>query len=374
MAGPEIHVQLLESLFEDDLLRRPRWIRWAEAAFTAVIGVALVLAVPLLSARTSLIAMLGILVLTPALGFAVYRHAGLLVDAAVPVACLVLVFTGVLGATLAETQRQRRALREQLAREHEAAVRLAGELEAARRVQMDMLPDPVATFPGETRFALHAYLAPAREVGGDLYDFFPLDDHRLFFVIGDVSGSGMDASVFMAISRALCKSTALRRHDAVAAIVRETNAEVSRDNPEAFFVTACAGVLDADTGILTYVNAGHETPLAVASDGSVRALEEGGGPPLCVDEDFAYVSATYRMRPGEAVCLVTDGVTEAVSAGGAFYGRARLRDALGAVGAGANAAKIGEAVRGDVERFAAGHEQSDDMAILVVQWAGTNGR
>src|SRR6185503_3054813 len=232
MAGPEIHAQLIESLFDGDLLRRPRWMPWAEAALTALVGLAIVFIVPGLSARVSTMGMLALLVLAPAIGFAAYRASGLLIDVGMPALSLVLVFITVQGVTLAETQRQRRVLREALAREREAAARLAGELEAARRVQMAMLPDPATAFPDETRFSMYTHLVPAREVGGDLYDFFRLDERRLFFIVGDVSGKGVDASVFMAITRALCKSTALRRADELAGIVREVDAEVSRDNPE----------------------------------------------------------------------------------------------------------------------------------------------
>jgi adenylate cyclase len=371
MGGPEIHAQLLESIFDGDRLRRPVWAPWAETLFTAVGGLAVIVVVPRLAAHVALVGtMAGVVLLAPALGFAAYRYAGLLLDPVVPATCLLLVFTLVLGASLRQAQRQRRALREQLERERLAAARIAGELEAARTVQLGMLPAAASAFPGETRFGLYAYLDPAREVGGDLYDFFLLDARRLFFLIGDVSGKGVAGSVFMAISRALCKSIALQRQDVVNAIVDEANVQMSRDNPEAFFVTACAGILDADTGVLTYCNAGHEAPLVLSIDGTVRPLTEGGGPPLCVKEDFRYAAAIYAMRPGETVCLVTDGVTEAIGAGGAFYGRARLVEVLAGLTPGADAAGIGDAVRNDVERFAGGDEQADDMAILVVRWNG----
>ena len=119
-------------------------------------------------------------------------------------------FTAMLGTTLAEAQGQRRALRRQMERQREAAARLAGELEAARRIQMGSLPTPAVAFPGETRFDLYAFLEPAREVGGDLYDFFRLDADRIFFLVGDVSGKGLPGSLFMAVSKSLCKSIALR--------------------------------------------------------------------------------------------------------------------------------------------------------------------
>ena len=162
-----------------------------------------------------------------------------------------------LGLTLTEAQRQRRALRRQLEAEREAAARVAGELQAARRIQMGILPAPATVLRGDDRIALYAFLEPARIVGGDLYDFFRLDGDRLFFLVGDVSGHGVAGSLFMAVSKALCKSAALRSGD-LGAMMRESNAEISRDNPEALFVTVWAGLLDARTGRLEYCNAGHE--------------------------------------------------------------------------------------------------------------------
>lgn len=370
MAGVEIHAQFLEGVFDGDRLTRPRWAPWAEAALLAALGILLVAAVPRLSPQASALlatAMLGA-VLTA--GFGAYLGAGLLLDALGPAFALGLVFAAVLGTTLAETDRQRRLLRRQLADEREAAARTAGELDAARRIQMGMLPSPAAAV-GEARVDLYAFLEPARVVGGDLYDFFRLDDDRLLFLIGDVSGSGVPGSLFMAVSKALCKSSALRRGGDLAAVLRETNAEMARDNPEALFVTVWAGVLDAASGRLSYCNAGHEPACLLAGEGSaVRRLTEGGGPALCLMEDFSYEAASYRLRPGEAVCLVTDGVTEAMSATGEVYGAARLEAVLAGLPPDATAQEIGEAIRRDVARFADGVEPADDLTVLVVQWRG----
>ena len=164
-----------------------------------------------------------------------------------PALGIALTYGAMLGLTLTEAQRQRRALRRQLEAEREAAARVAGELQAARRIQMGILPAPATVLRGDDRIALYAFLEPARIVGGDLYDFFRLDGDRLFFLVGDVSGHGVAGSLFMAVSKALCKSAALRSGD-LGAMMRESNAEISRDNPEALFVTVWAGLLDARTG------------------------------------------------------------------------------------------------------------------------------
>src|SRR5262249_40079851 len=130
--------------------------------------------------------------------------------------------------------------------------------EAARRIQMGSLPDPATALAGDRRLDLYAFLEPAREVRGGLYGFLALDRDRLCLLIGDVSGKGLPGSLFMAVSKALYKSAALRGVGSVDAVMRAADAEISRDNTEGLFVTMLAGVLDLRTGLLDYCNAGHE--------------------------------------------------------------------------------------------------------------------
>jgi serine phosphatase RsbU (regulator of sigma subunit)/CHASE2 domain-containing sensor protein len=373
MAGAEIHAQFLEGVFDGALLRRPGWARWLELVLLAAGGLLLVWVVPVRAAWLSAVVLGALVALAVGASVVLFRGFNILVDAAVPALALGVVFAVMLGVTLAEADRQRRALRRELRRQREAAARVAGELEAARRIQMGILPDPARAFPGERRFSLYAFLEPAREVGGDLYDFFRLDADRLFFLIADVSGKGVSGSLFAAVSKAISKSTALRRGDTAAMIVREVNAEISRDNPELLFVTAFAGILDAATGRLEYCNAGHEPPVLLGQDGAApRPLTEGGGPPLCVFDDFAYEVEARNLSPGDTLCLVTDGVTEAADAHARLYGRSRLLVTLGTVAPTAPVEEIGEALRRDVARFAGGAEQADDIAILLVRWNGGN--
>jgi serine phosphatase RsbU (regulator of sigma subunit)/CHASE2 domain-containing sensor protein len=372
MAGVEVHAQLLENIVEGSLLSRPRFVRWVEIGWLLVGGLFLIVLVPRLPARAS-VGVLGALVAAMAgFGLLLYLRMGVLLDVAVPSVALALLFSMMLVATLTETQTQRRALRRQVEQQREASARLAGELAAARRIQMGTLPRAAAAFPDERRFDLHAMLEPAREVGGDLYDFFFLDADHLFFMIGDVSGKGLPGSLFMAISKALYKSTALRRHGQVAVMMREADAEISRDNAEGLFVTVLAGILDARTGDLEYCSAGHEPPLLLPRGGrALLRLDEGGGPPLCAVDGFPYVPATRRLEPGDTLCLFTDGVTEAAGPDGQLYGRERLHALLGRVGGEASAGEVGEAIRRDVAAFTGGTEPSDDMAVLIIRYTGT---
>jgi serine phosphatase RsbU (regulator of sigma subunit) len=330
---------------------------------------------PRASALTSVATYLLMVGAIATVGFALYLKHGLLFDAASPSLALGTLFTSMLVVTLAETERQRQALRRQVEEQKERAARLAGELEAARRIQMGSLPDAATAFPGDTRLDLYAFLEPAREVGGDLYDFFTLGRDRQCFLIGDVSGKGLPGSLFMAVSKALYKSAALRGVGPVDAVMREADLEISRDNAEGLFVTMLAATLDARTGLLEYCNAGHEPPYLLPNgDRPLVRLADGGGPPLCVLDRFTYTASARRLAPGDTICLVTDGVLEAMSPKAEPYGRTRFEALLDKVGRAASAAEVGEAIRLEVSRFADGVEQSDDLAILVLRWRGPSGR
>jgi serine phosphatase RsbU (regulator of sigma subunit) len=272
------------------------------------------------------------------------------------------VFGIVLAEALSEADEQRRSLREQ-------AARVTGELESARRIQMGLLPVPGTLFAHEARFAIEAHLEPARTVGGDFYDCFMIDAHRLFFIVADVSGKGLPASLFMALSKTLLKSAA-RRVDDVGGLMIRANAEVSSENPESLFITAFAGILDTRTGMLEFCNAGHEPPFARSPGGTLTRLEHAGGPPLCVMENYSYPVEYREIAPGEWICVVTDGVTEAMNESGALYGAARLRAVLQALPQDIAPAALLAAVRADVARFVGSAEPSDDLTLLCVRWNG----
>ncbi len=374
MDGVEIHAELIEGLVDKAVLARPRWAGWAESGFVFVGGLLLVQAVPLSRARAALLPLLPLLVIAAGASLALFKWYSLLLDAAGPALGLIVIFVFMLSVTLAEADRARRLLRRQVEEQRAAAARMEGELSAARRIQLGILPKAVDLLAGERRFDLHIVLEPAREVGGDLYDFFMLDGGRLFFLLGDVSGKGLPGSLFMAVSKSLYKSTALRRGAAVATMMQEANSEISRDNPENLFVTVFAAVLDVNTGVLEYCNAGHDRPylLSRGGDRSIQ-LAEGGGPPLCVLDGYEYTAATHRLRPGDTLCLLTDGVTDARDPAGEQFGRARLEACLTRLPDDASAARVATAVLEDVRQFVAGAEPADDLAILVVRWEGPAG-
>ncbi len=383
--GAEIQAQLLESLFDGRLLLRPRWMPWAEAALLLLLGGLVIWLVPKGLGRRDRLGnrrpmrvgwwVTGVCLGLLAGGFWLFLGSGWLFDGAgMSVAMAGVLASLVSSSTLLVDQDNRRlaALEHSL---REEAARVAGEMEAARRIQLGSLPDAQTAFPGEHRFVVEALIEPAREVGGDLYDFFMVDANRLCFLIGDVSGKGVPASLFMAVTKTLSRSFATRLPGGIGAVVSAANLDLSRGNVETLFVTMLLGVLDVETGALELVNAGHDAPWRMGGQCTLDklvALPNAGGPPLCVVDDFSYAVQRFQLRPGDCLCMVTDGITEAANHAGALYGNVRLQSVLQHLDQGRSAATIVRAVRQDVAEFVGAAEVSDDMAILVVHWRGAN--
>jgi adenylate cyclase len=372
MPGVEIHAQLMENLFDGTLLTRPSWAPRLEALVFLLLGAVLVVATPRWKPQYAAMLAIGVIAALLASGYLAFRSGRLLFDAATPAIGLGLLFGMLLLLTLAEANRQKKSLERLVHVQREESARIAGELDAARRIQTATLPR-TDFLRDDPRIDLAATMIPAREVGGDLYDFYRLDERRLFFMVGDVAGKGLSASIFMAVSKALYKSAMLRAPAAdIGDIMTVANAEVSRDNPEMLFVTAFAGILDLESGDLDYCNAGHDNPYVTHPDSAaVRRIEDGGGPPLCAVDDFTYRGARCRIRAGEQLCIVTDGVTEARNPAGEMYGTERLRDMLARVAQRPlDARTVVEAMRAEVESFVAGAEPADDLTLLVLRWNG----
>lgn len=367
--GIDIQAQVLESAFDRHFLRRPPWMPRLELATLILGSLLLIWAVPKLQPRIATLLAAILFVTLFGAGCALFFYANVLFDAATLFGSLNIIFGSLLGSVFIDADRERRLAERSLRFEREASAKLAGELDAARRIQLGSLPQASRLFANESRFEVDALLEPARQVGGDLYDFFLLDDHRLFFVIGDVSGKGLPAALFMAVTKALAKSLALRTTGSVGDILRATDVELSRENPEMLFVTMLAGILDADSGRLELSNAGHDAPWRIETSGVARHLISLGGPPLCVLEGYCYESSVFHLLPGDALCLVTDGVTEANDAAGNFYGGERLAVLLNTGLHRPDA--ILAAIREDVRRFVGNTEASDDLTLLALRWIGS---
>lgn len=246
---------------------------------------------------------------------------------------------------------------------HAQLVAIRHELDVARRMQQAILP---TRFPDRPDVQLFARMEPARQVGGDFYDFFWLDEHRLGFVVADVSDKGVPAALFMAVSRTLLRAVAVDAAGPAAAL-SAANDLLSQDNEQAMFVTVFYGVLDLRTGRLVFANGGHNPPALLTEGGEAAFLPGGKGMALGAVEGVPYAEAEVVMPPGAALVCYTDGVTDAVDVAGDLFGEERL---LGALGAPADARTLVDRLFGVVDGFSEGAAQADDITALSIRWSG----
>lgn len=371
MPGIEVHAQLIEAIDEAYDIVRPEWARILELALIAAVGGLFVFAVPKL--RPAIAGPVVVVTLAAVLtgGAALYAASHVLLDTMGAALSGVLVGVAMLASTLILANAHRRVLASNLQRQREERARLQGQLQAAGDIQANLLPKVEGEHLDDPRYSLAAMLEPAWNVGGDLYDFFRIDGNRLFIAVGDVSGKGLPASLFMAISKSLYKSAVLRGLASIDEITCAANAEISRENPDMLFVTLFAGILDLNTGRMSFCNAGHEPPILFRpGEAAVAQVEGGGGPPICVMDDFPYMPAEIDLAPGQMVLLTTDGIGEAMNADGELYGQERLLAVLRALPADADAETVRQRIYDSVKAHAGGAEPSDDITILALRWDG----
>jgi sigma-B regulation protein RsbU (phosphoserine phosphatase) len=250
--------------------------------------------------------------------------------------------------------------------------RIEQELASAREIQLGMVPHEFPAPPPPARLDVHAALHPAREIGGDLYDFFYRDPRTLCVAIADVAGKGAPAALFMARTKTLLRmvATLLPGADATPPhpdeVVARVNRELCGDNPTLIFVTLFLGMLDLQTRRLSYCNAGHNIPYVLGQDGTVTALDGARGKPLGIGPGFAYSRCERQLVAGDCLYLFTDGITEATDAQGALFDESRLEPALRA-GAGATARALVESTIASVREFVGTTPQSDDIAAMAVR-------
>lgn len=371
--GVEIHAQIMETIFDGTTLLRPHWALWLEATLMLFIGLAVLYLLPRLHTHYQ-VALVGLsLVLTVAIGVIAYQQARLLIDVASPILLFLTLYIAMLADTLIQDEGQIEVLEQDLRAQREEAAKVQGEMEAAKRFQMGILPQAATSFSDQPRVDIAAIMEPAKMVGGDLYDFFMLDESHMFFSIGDVCGKGVPASLFMVISKTLCKSIALREdadYGQLGQIISQANREIARDNPEMLFVTAFIGIINLDTGELTYCNAGHERPFLIAPNNKPKELAKASGPPIAIMDDIEYKTFTYKLSSEEFICVFTDGITEAMNGQDELFGSQRLLDAISNVDATDNAQTVLHKVCDQVHKFVGNVEPSDDLTMLVVRWRG----
>ena len=243
--------------------------------------------------------------------------------------------------------------------------RIESELRIARSIQMSMVPKIFPPFPEREDVDLYAKLIPAKEVGGDLYDFF-IEDNKLYFIVGDVSGKGVPASLVMAVTCRLFRTIAEHLHTP-AEIVKALNDTLAENNDSNMFCTAFLGVLDLKTGNMQYCNAGHNAPVMLASSGEVKFMEVKPNLPLGLFGDFPYEGQECDITKETSLFLYTDGVTEAENTAKALYSDERLLDLLDKQRKNMPQ-MIVDMVLDDVNKHVNGAEQSDDITIMCVHY------
>ncbi|MDD5644792.1 MAG: SpoIIE family protein phosphatase [bacterium] len=248
--------------------------------------------------------------------------------------------------------------------------RMQSELRIAHDIQMGIVPKIFPPFPDRPEFDIYAILEPAKEVGGDFYDFFFMDDEKFCFVVGDVSGKGVPASLLMAITKTLIK-TMSKGAAGPNEILSRVNKEIAHDNESSMFITIACGILNMKTGELLYSSGGHPMPLVIRSGGDCDFLKSDTDIVVGIKEDAVYRNNKTYLSPGDVICLYTDGITEAMNKKDELFDEARLKETVD----GARGGSIREIVldiRSKIKEFSEGMPQADDITLLVIKYSGVN--
>ncbi len=249
--------------------------------------------------------------------------------------------------------------------------KIESELKIAHEIQMQSVPAIFPPFPDRDDLDIYAILQPAREVGGDFYDFFFLDDTRLCLFIGDVSGKGVPAALFVSAVKTLTKATTKLTHHP-ATLLDMVNQELVPGNESCTFVTIFFGILNLSNGELIYTNAGHNAPLLLRSDGTAEYFPESNSTIVGIDEEARYHESTIMLSPGEIIFLYTDGITEASSSSEELFSDERLEREISTFPKGSMELLV-KSMQERMEHFSDGVPQTDDITMLALRYFGLGG-
>lgn len=265
--------------------------------------------------------------------------------------------------TIDEINLQRKSMKE-----HDQLISIRHDLTVAREIQLGIMPKVFPPFPNRHDFDIFASMTAAKEVGGDFFDFFMINNDTLGFVIGDVSGKGIPAAIFMAVSRTLIRATGLKGMSA-GECMQYVNNLLCNESVSSMFVTVFYGIMNMKTGELEYANAGHNPPYLLRNNQTIEKLESTGDIILGCFEDKQFVSRKTTLNPNDGIVLYTDGVTEAFNMQEEEYGEARLEKLLVSLQPLTVETIINSIVK-DVNVFATDVEQSDDITLLALKYFG----
>jgi serine phosphatase RsbU (regulator of sigma subunit)/CHASE2 domain-containing sensor protein len=358
MPGVEAHAQAIEQMLSGDFLSRPDFATGSEIIFTLLAGLLLALAVYYTGAANG--AVIGGIAVAMVLGVSLlaFGRAGWLLDPSYPTLTLSAVYLAGSSYLRLVTERDRNRNRMKLQR-------IAREMEAASQIQRSFLPSSELEGPLDDKFNLFATMKPAKDIGGDFYDYFMIADNKLGFAIGDVSGKGVPAALFMSVSRTVLRTVAFEAGEPGDVLAR-VNVILARDNSEGMFVTLFYAILDLDTGILQISSAGHDDLFLLTGTDGLEPLQHTG-PAVGLFEEAQYQTLTRQLKSGDAVFVLTDGVTEAFNIDGRVFTVDRLERLLRRCKR-SDARTIVETVTREVTAFSEGTEQSDDITCLAVQF------
>lgn len=253
-------------------------------------------------------------------------------------------------------------------KEHSQLKSIQSDLKVAKEIQETILPKKFPPFPEWKTFDIYASMHAAAYVGGDFYDFFRIDDSRLGFVIADVSGKGISAAIFMAISRTVIRAIALTENS-VSQCMERSNKILCQESVNNMFVTVFYGILNIHTGKINYCNAGHNPPILIRSDGETSFIPLTSDLVLGAMDGTAYHEKELQLQPGDTLFLYTDGVTEAMNAGHEIFGEKRLLENCASL-KGCHPEEVVGKVSGAVGQFTIGTVQSDDITLLSIAFKG----
>lgn len=360
--GVRFHAQAIDAILNKGWLVRPRWALTAEWGLGLALAALAIIALPRLRWRWLIILPALAVVIIFGGSVAAFLWGQTLVDPLRPLLIGGVTALAITAALFSETTRLAKQLRE-------TALAQAGEMKAAREIQRAMLPDAAVLAALDPRLDLDAVLEPAQAIGGDLYDAFALPDGRIVFLVGDVTGKGPSAALFMAVSKALAHSLLRRGGAPLDAIIGALNDELQSDGENFVEVTLLCGIIDLANGHVELVNAGHENPLVRRADGTLEDVVMEGGLPLCTMPGYSYPLESLALGPGDGLVIITDGVREAQNEAGGFFGTDRTRAVLLAWGDGPAGAAT-RALITAVRRFEDGAPASDDLTVMALRYRG----
>lgn len=360
ISGVEINAQALEQLISQRLLVRPDYAKGMEITITVLSALTLALIVYHSGAAVAAIVGLATVCLFLIGSWFAFTSQSLLLDAVYPIITTTAAYIFGTGILYYHTESERNRSRQTLQR-------IAREMEAAAQIQRSFLPKDDLSNASKGKFDIFAMMKPAKDVGGDFYDYFMINDNKLAFAVGDVSGKGVPAALFMSVSRTVLRTLAFE-NDSPGAVLSKVNAILSRDNSEQMFVTIFYAVIDIDTGIVEFSSAGHDDALLIRNSATTEPLHYMG-PAIGLFDVANFPTLSRTLNHGDSVLLLTDGITEAFNIDGRVFGPDRLIRILSRCDR-SNAKAIVETVTRDVAMFSEGAEQSDDITCIAVQFRG----